>query len=96
MLGVGERATVWRWKSALPDTAHPQESLGPLPSMPWAFIEGTKLWRLPGEGLFVLKLLQPPDPRAWQGPSWDAVGRQPCLMGMSMFPCPKVPGDPGL
>lgn len=59
---------------SLPDAAHSQGSLGLLPSMPWAFIEGAELWRLHREALFVLKRLQPPDPRAWQGPSRDAVG----------------------
>lgn len=43
MLGVGADAKVWRWKSALLDAAHSQGSLGPLPSMPWASIEGAEL-----------------------------------------------------
>lgn len=58
------------------DTAHSQGSLGLLPSVPGAFTEGPELWSL-REGLFILKQLPLPDPSAWQGPSWDAVGGQP-------------------
>ena len=62
------------------DAAHSQGSLGPLPSMPRAFIEGAELWSL-REGLFILRQLQPPDPRAWQGPSRDVSGGRPASRG---------------
>lgn len=48
----------WPWRggsaaeveSALSLTLPFTGTLGPLPGMPWAFIEGTELWRLRGEG----------------------------------------------
>lgn len=63
----------------------------PLPSVPRAFTEGAELWRLHGEGLSVLKLLQL---------QMRGLGRAPgriCLADgwlVGMPPCPKAPGDP--
>lgn len=87
-----QAAKVWRWKGALsprrcPFTGKPWAAA----RVPWAFTEGAELCRLHGEGLFVLKQLQPPDPRAWQGPSRDAAGGQPASWGCPLL---EAPGDP--
>lgn len=61
----------------LPYAAHSQGSLGHCP----AFIEDTELWRLHGEGLFVLKLLLHRQiPVLGRAPG-DVAGRQPASQG---------------
>lgn len=76
MLGAGEGAAVWRWKVLSLTLPIDKEALGHCPACPGPSLKAP---RLHGERLFVLKLLQPPGPHAWQGPRRDAVSWPPAL-----------------